>query len=385
MAQPVYLLGVGMTPVAEHWETSLRELALQAMRAALADAGEARPQVLFVANLLSPMLSSQAHLGALLADFAGWPGIEALTVEAAGASGGMALRQASLAIASGAVETAMVVGVEKVTDRVGTGLDAALAATSDADYEAVHGLTATAQAAMLMRRYLHEHRAPGDALAGFSLAAHRHAVGNPNAMFRRAITAEDYEKAGMVADPVNLYDAAPLADGAAAILLGGPSVVRLPGRPHVRLLGSGAATARLAVHDLDDPLFLPAAAASAKRALAQAGVAIEEIDLFELHDSFSIYAALALEAAGFAGRGQGWQLARDGAIALDGRIPLMTFGGSKARGDVGGATGVYQAAEVALQLQGRAGACQVPGARIGMAQCIGGAGATACTLILGVS
>jgi acetyl-CoA C-acetyltransferase len=192
-----------MTPVAEHWETSLRELALQAMRQAMADAGGAQPQALFVANTLAPILSGQAHLGALLADFAGLQGIEAVTVEAAGASGGMALRQACFALQAGAVSTAMVVGVEKVTDRVGSSLDAALGSWSDADYEAVHGMTATAQAALVMRRYLHEHGAPPDALAGFGITAHGNAVGNVHAMFRRAITLEDYRRAGMVSDPVN--------------------------------------------------------------------------------------------------------------------------------------------------------------------------------------
>jgi acetyl-CoA C-acetyltransferase len=382
MNEPVYILGVGMTPVAEHWGVSLRELALQAMRAAIADAGGVRPQMLYVANTLAPILSGQTHLGALLADFAGLHGIEASSVEAAGASGGLALRQACLALEAGAAETVMIVGVEKVTDRVGTGLDAALSAWSDADYEAVHGLTATSQAALVMRRYLHEHGAPADALAGFGLTAHRNGVGNPNAMFRRAITIVDYARAGMVSDPVNLYDAAPLADGAAAILLGRPSVARPLDRPAVRVLATASATSRLAIHDQPDPLTLPAAAASARAAIHKAGISQDDIDLFELHDSFSIYAALALEAAGFALRGRGWQMARNGTIAIDGSLPLLTFGGSKARGEAGGATGVYQVAEVALQLQGRAGPNQVPGARIGMAQCLGGAGATAATTIL---
>ena len=361
---------------------SLRELALQAIRPAIADAAGVRPQLLYVANTLAPILSGQTHLGALLADFAGLHGVEALSVEAAGASGGVAFRQACLALEAGAAETAMVVGVEKVTDRVGTGLDAALSAWSDAYYEAVHGLTAASQAALVMRRYLHEHEAPADALAGFSVTAHRNAVGNPNAMFRRAITFEDYGRAGMVSDPLNLYDAAPLADGAAAILLGRSTVPRHPDRPSVRVVATASATSRLAIHDQEDPLAMPAAAMAAERALRAAGIGRDEVDLFELHDSFSIYAALALEAAGFAGRGQGWRMARNGTIALDGSLPLLTMGGSKARGEAGGATGVYQVAEVALQLQARAGPSQVNGARIGMAQCLGGAGATAATTIL---
>ncbi|HMK07575.1 MAG TPA: thiolase domain-containing protein [Anaerolineales bacterium] len=382
MREPVYVLGLGLTPVGEHWGISLRELALQAMRAAMADAGGVRPQALYVANTLAPILSGQTHLGALLADFAGLHGIEAASTEAAGASGGLAIRQACLGLTSGAFETALVVGVEKITDRVGTGLDAALTAWSDADHEAVHGLTAASQAALVMRRYLYENNAPPDALAGFSLTAHQNAVGNPNAMFRKAISLQDYSRAGMVSDPVNLYDAAPLADGAAAILLGRSSVARQPDRPPVQILGSAAATSRLAIHDQPDPLVMPAAVASAERALRAAGVTREQVDLFELHDSFSIYAALALEAAGFAVRGLGWQMARNGTIALDGVLPLLTLGGSKARGEAAGATGVYQVAEVALQLQGRAGASQVPQARVGMAQCLGGAGATAATTIL---
>ena len=385
MHQSVFVLGVGMTPVAEHWGTSLRELALEAMRAAMADAGGVQPQALYVANALAPILSGQSHLGALLADFAGLDGIEASTVEAAGASGGLAVRQACLALEAGAFETAMVVGVEKVTDQVGSGLDAALSVWSDADYEAVHGLTATSQAALVMRRYLHEHGAPSDALAGFSLTAHRNAIGNANAMFRRAITLEDYARAGMVSDPVNLYDAAPLADGAAAILLGRASVSRVPERASVRVLGTASATARLAIHDQPDPLSLPAAAISAERALHSAGITRDEIDLFEMHDSYSVYAALALEAAGFAARGQGWQMARNGTIALDGKLPVATFGGSKARGEAGGATGAYQVVEVTLQLQDRAGVSQVKGARIGMAQCLGGAGASVATTILSLA
>lgn len=382
MVESVYVLGVGMTPVGEHWGTSLRELAMAAMRAAIADAGGVRPQALYVANTLAPILSGQTHLGALMADFAGLHGIEASTVEAAGASGGVAVRQAWLAIEAGAVDTAMVVGVEKITDRVGSGLDAALSAWNDADYEAVHGLTATSQAALVMRRYLHEYGAPPDALAGFSVTAHRNAVGNEHAMFRKAITVEDYGRAGMVSDPVNLFDAAPLADGAAALILGRSSVPRQPDRPAVVVAGTATATSRLAIHDQTDPLTLPAAAISAERALRTAGVARDEIDLFELHDSYSIYAALALEAAGFAPRGGGWRMARNGTIALDGQLPLLTFGGSKARGEAGGATGVYQVAEVVLQLQGRAGASQVKGARLGMAQSLGGAGATAATTVL---
>jgi acetyl-CoA C-acetyltransferase len=379
----VWIAGIGLTPVGEHWEKSLREIALEAITAAMIDAPGLRPQAVYAANALAPALTGQSQLGPLLADFAGLRGVEAVTIEAAGASGGAALRQAYLALRAGAVEVALVVGAEKVTDQAAPALQSALATASDADYEAVQGVTATAQAAMLMRRYLHETGAPADALAGFSLVAHANAVGNPYAMYRRAIKPEDYLRAGMVSEPVNMYDAAPVADGAAAVILARPEALPMDRVvPDVRIAGSSLAIAAVALHDRSDPLALEAASKSARLAYSQAGVAPEDVSLFELHDVFSIYAALSLEACGFAERGQGWRLARDGEIAREGRIPVTTFGGSKARGDAGGATGVYQIAEVALQLQGRAGANQIEGARIGLAQCLGGTGGTAATHVL---
>jgi len=379
----VVVAGVGLIPAGEHWTESLRSLALRAMRAARADVPGLQPQALYVANMLAPSLSGQTHLGALLADFAGYHGIEAYTLEAGGASGGVAFRQGYLAVASGLIDVAMVIGVEKMTDKVGPAVESAVASNVDADHEAVQGVTPMAQAAMVMRRYLHETGAPSDALAGFSLVAHKNAVTNPNAFYRREIRAEDYRRAPMVSEPLNLFDAAPIVDGAAAVILArSDRLTSNDAYPRVRVGGSSVACSVVALHDQRDLLRLPAAAESAARALSQAGVGLEELDLFELHDQYSIYAALVLESVGFAQRGRGWELARDGAIQSDGTIPVSTFGGCKARGDTGGATGVYQAAEAVLQLQERAGKNQIAGARVGMAQCLGGAGATAATHVL---
>jgi len=379
----IVIVGVGMTPLGEHWDLSIRELALQAISAARADAPEILPQAFYVANMLAPALSRQSHLGALLADFAGLRGIEAVTVEAAGASGGAALRQAFLALKSGMIQSALVVGVEKVTDRVGAEVDAAMATMTDADYEAVQGITPTAQAALLMRRYLHENNAPQDALAGFSLNAHANGASNPFAMFQKAIRLDQYKKAPMVSDPVNMFDASPIADGAAAILL--VNVDSIPpnvDNPLVKITASAMSSSAVALHDQPDPLVINAAVASVRKALEQANLTTGDIDIFELHDAFTIISALSLEAAGFADKGKGWKLAADGAIALDGEIPISTFGGSKARGEAGGATGVIQVVEVVRQLQGLAGKNQVVGAKIGMTQCLGGIGATAVTHIL---
>ena len=379
----VVIAGIGQTPVGEHWDISIRELALQAIDRARADAGGLQPQALYVANMLAAPLSQQAHLGALVADFAGLNGVEAVTIEAAGASGGAALRVGYLAVASGQVDAALVVGVEKFTDQVGGAIDAALSATGDSDFEAVQGLTPTAQAALLMRRYLYEFQAPRQAFGGFPLIAHANGAGNPHAMFQKAISAEAYAKAGLVSDPLNVFDVAPVADGAAALLLTRPELLP-PGFPHamVRLAGSSLVTDTLALHDRPDPLAFHAARLSVERACRQAGINPEQVDLFELYDAYSIYAALTLEAAGMAERGQGWKLAQDGELSLQGSLPVATFGGLKARGNPGGATGVYQAVEAVLQLRGQAGVNQVPAARWAMIQALGGPASTAATHIL---
>jgi acetyl-CoA C-acetyltransferase len=327
-------------------------------------------------------LSGQDHLGALIADFAGMRGIDAVTVEAADASGGAALRQAVLAVQSGMVETALAIGVEKVTDKGGSAAVTALSSGLDADYEAMHGLTPAGVAALMMRRYMHEYGVALADFAGFSVNAHNNGAANPQAMFRNRLKAERFAGAPVVADPVNLFDMAPLADGAAAVIVtNSERAMDMVPKP-VRIAGSALATDSLALHDRRDPLWLAAAEQSAQRALAMAGVTPGDVDLFELHDSYTVLAALSLEAAGYAGRGEGWQLARDGEIGRDGRIPISTFGGLKARGNPVGATGLYQIVEVVRQLRGEAGDCQVAGARIGMAQNLGGSGATAVTHVL---
>jgi acetyl-CoA C-acetyltransferase len=379
----VVIAGFGQTEVGEHWEIGLRDLAFAAIQDAIKDSGGLQPQTLFVGNMLATNLSNQAHLGVLLADFAGLKGIEAVTLEAAGASGGAALRQGFLAVASGMVDVALVVGVEKFTDKVGSAVDEALITTSDSDFEAVHGLTPTAQAALLMRRYLHEHAVPANGLAGFAITAHANGVGNPNAMFRKAIKPETYANAEIVSEPLNLFDVAPNADGAAALVLTRRDL--LPSNfanPLVRIAGSATASDTLALHDRKEMLFFEAAQNSAGRAMKQAGMILDDIDLFEYHDMYGIYAALSLEAAGFAIKGEGWKLAADGSIARDGRIPGATMGGLKARGFPGGASGVYQALEAAAQLQGRAGANQIAGARSALIQSLGGPASTAVSHVL---
>ena len=377
----VFVTGTGNTTVGEHWEISLRHLAWKAIEQAMHVAQLKKPDAIFVGNMLAARISEQQNLGALLADFCGLRGIEAVTVEAAGASGGAAMRQALLALRSGEIRTALVVGVEKMTDKIGADVTSAVAAGADSDWELAHGATAPAIAALIMRRYMHEHGVQLERFAGFVVNSHANARTNADAMFRNELDATRYVQASMVASPVNLLDSAPDADGAAALVLTAGTGQLRPGL-RVRVAASSLVTDTLAVHDRRDLLVFAAAKLSAHRALQEAGLMPDQIDLAELYDRFSVFAALSLEACGFAQRGDGWRLATNGAIGRDGRVPISTFGGLKARGNPGGATGIYQLVEVTRQLAGEAEDNQVVGAKWGLAQCLGSSGATAVTHIL---
>ncbi|MBI2759627.1 MAG: thiolase domain-containing protein [Chloroflexi bacterium] len=379
----IVIAGIGQTEVGEHWEIGLRELAIAAIQDAVKDSGGLKPQALFAGNMLAPNLSNQAHLGVLLADYSGLTGIEAVTVEAAGASGGAALRQGYLAVKSGLVDVALVVGVEKMTDKIGAGVEEALSTTSDSDFEAVQGMTLAAQAALLMKRYMHEYNVPKDGFAGFALTAHANGANNPCAMFRKAIKPETYTKAEMVSEPLNMFDIAPNADGAAAVVLTRRDLLPKDFQhPLVRIAGSASSSDTLALHDRKDMLYFDTAQISAGKAMKQAGIVLDQVSFFEYHDTFSIYAALSLEAVGFAIKGRGWKLAEDGEISLNRKISCATMGGMKARGFPGGAAGVYQAVEAAIQLRGQAEANQVAGAKTALIQSLGGPASTAVSHIL---
>jgi acetyl-CoA C-acetyltransferase len=376
----VAILGIGQIKIGEHWEQSLREIGGDAAFAAMQDAGVEKVDSLFVGNMLSPLVNGQNQLGTFFADWIGLWKQEAVKIEAACGSGAAAFRAALMAVASGDIESALVVGVEKMTDKAGRDVTAALATAADADYEVDQGVSFVGINALVMRRYMHEFGWKHEDFAPFSINAHANAMHNPYARLHEKISVEKFEKSSMVATPINLLDASPIGDGAAAMVI--VPAEKVQRQPRIVVAASAAATDTIAVHSRKDPLFLQAAYASSRRAYDMAGVTPNDIDVFELHDAFSIMAALSLEASGFAERGQGVRLALDNEISIQGRVPVCTRGGLKARGHPVGATGMYQLVEVVQQLRGECGQTQVDGAKIGMAQNIGGSGATILTHIL---
>lgn len=381
--QKVAILGIGQTKIDEHWDLSLREIGGNAAFAALQDAGLEKVDALFVGNMLSPLVDGQNQLGTFFSDWIGMWGREAVKVEAACASGAAALRAGLMAVASNEIDSALVVGVEKMTDKAGHDVTSALATAADADYEVEQGVSFVGINALIMRRYMYEFGWRHEDFAPFSINAHANAMHNPFARLHERITVEKFEKSSMVATPINLLDASPIGDGAAAVVIvPAEKVASVRGRPRIIVAGSASATDTIAVHSRKDPLFLSAAHESSKRACEMAGIQPQDIDVFELHDAFSIMSALSLEACGFAERGQGVRLGLENEISPMGKIPICTRGGLKARGHPVGATGMYQIVEAAQQLRGECGETQVDGARTGMAQNIGGSGATIITHVL---
>jgi acetyl-CoA C-acetyltransferase len=379
----VAILGIGQTKIDEHWDLSLREIGGNAAFSAMQDAGLEKVDSLFVGNMLSPLVSGQNQLGAFFSDWVGLWGHESVKVEAACASGAAALRAGLMAVASGDIDSALVVGVEKMTDKAGHDVTAALATAADADYEVEQGVSFVGINALVMRRYMHEYGWKHADFACFSINAHANAIHNPFARLHQTINVDQFEKSAMVATPINLLDASPIGDGAAAVVLvPAEKVASLNGKPRVTIAGSASSTDTIAVHSRKDPLFLSAAYQSAKRAYEMASVGPQDIDVFELHDAFSIMSALSLEACGFAEKGQGVRLGLENEITPLGRVPICTRGGLKARGHPVGATGMYQVVEVVQQLRGECSGTQVDGAKTGMAQNIGGSGATILTHIL---
>lgn len=378
--RPVSIVATAQLPVVKAHPDSLSQMAATVIRQALHNASVTGAEAMYVGNMLADELQNQKHLGALFADEAGLHGIEALRIGAATAGGAGALRVAYLAVASGEVDLALVVGAEKMSE--GSAVPA-LAKALDAKYEVPLGANMINRNAELMRMYMERYKVPKNGFVNFAVNAHKNAKHNPNAMFRKPVTAAAARSSRVIYAPLRLYDSAPICDGAAAVLLAPTDQAKAYTDAPVHILASAVATDYFQLEDRPSALQLRAAELSSQKAYKAANVTSADVSLFEVHDAFSIMSALQLEAAGFAAPGRGWRLAHEDKIGLKGKIPITTMGGLKARGHPIGATALYQTCELVLQLTERAGKNQVRKPKVGMMQSIGGVASTVVTHILG--
>ncbi len=382
----VAIVGVGLSRWGELWTSSLRAMWAEAALAALADAGVDQVDAVTVGCMSPGLFIGQEHLGPLLVDELGIAGVPATRVESACASGGLALKTAFAEIAAGLADVALATGVEKMTDVSGDECTAALATAADAEREVFDGASFPGLYAMMARAHMERYHTTREQLAMVAVKNHKHGALNPNAQYRQEITVADVLASPKVATPLNVLDCSPITDGAAAVVLAEMSVARrlAKGRPVVRITGVGHATDRIALHDRRDLTALPATTKAAQRAFTMADRKPTDIQLAEVHDCFTIAEIVVLESLGLCEPGHGGCQASSGRTALGGALPVNPSGGLKSKGHPVGATGVAQAVELTTQLRGEAGKRQVTGARVGLAQNMGGTGASTLVHILEV-
>ena len=376
----VAIVAAGMTRFGEVWDKSLRDLFRDSANEAMKKAGVETVDSIWTGNMSGGQFVGQEHLGPLFADHLGLAGVPSTRVESACASGGAALRAAYFEVASGASDVVLASGVEKMND--GGDTTAILATAADQETEGYHGVTFPGLYAMIARAHMVVHGTTLDDLAAVPVKNHKHGSMNPKAQFPRLVGLEEVKNSTMVADPLRLLHCSPVSDGGAALILVPlDEAAKYTDKP-IEIAGVGAATSTIALHDRVDPSFLDSVQLSAERAYEMAGVSPGDIDVAEVHDCFAIAELCCIEALGLVERGMGGKATREGATTIGGRIPVNTSGGLKSKGHPVGATGIAQAIEIFEQLRGESGDRQVDGAKIGLAQNMGGSGASSLVHIL---
>lgn len=379
----VGILGVGLTKFGEYWKKSLRDLFVEAAINALDDAGNPSIDSMYVGSMSSGLFVGQEHIGPLFVDYLGLKNVPAVRVESACASGGIALRQGYMEVASGVSDIVLVSGVEKMTDCEDA--TAALAAAADVENEAFVGATFPALYALIASAHMDKYGTTKEQLAAVSVKNHRNGTKNPYAHFRREFTLDNVLNSVMVAEPLTLLQCSPISDGAAAMILAPVEIVKKVKDKVVKITGSGLATDTIAISDREELASLKAVRLSGEAAYKMAGRKPEDIDVCEVHDCFSIAELVNIEELGFVEKGKSGKFVEDGNTEIGGKIPVNTSGGLKAKGHPVGATGIAQVIEIYKQLTGDAGERQVDGAKIGMTQNMGGTGASSVVHIMEVS
>jgi len=379
----VAVIGVGITKFGELWDKSFRNLIAEAGSKAILDASIEGKEIdaLYVGSMSSGRFVGQEHVGALVADASGfaYAHIPATRVEAACASGGVAVRQGYLSIASGINDIVVVGGIEKMMDVGGTSATGTLVTAADQEWEAFFGVTFPGIYALLATRHMHEYGTTRKQLAQVAVKNHANGALNPYAQYKREITVEQVLNSTMVAYPLSIFDCSPVTDGAASIVLCAAEKAKKYTDNPVKIIGSGQASDTLALHSRKHICTIGSTVSAAKMAYNQANLTPKDIDLAEVHDCFTISEICAIEDLGFVKKGEGGKAIDNKITTLNGSLPVNISGGLKAKGHPVGATGVAQIVEIASQLRGKADKRQVKNAKIGLAHNVGGSGAT-CTV-----
>ncbi|HTX37081.1 MAG TPA: thiolase domain-containing protein [Bryobacteraceae bacterium] len=382
--RPVAVVGLGKTPFGAFPDRDLKSLAVEAGQKALHSA-QVTPQAIeafFLGNFAGPSFVGQNHLAPYVSTALGIRGVPATRFEAACASGGSALFHAWAEVAAGIYDVVMVAGVEKMTSQTTARVSEILAGAGDCSGEMKAGNTFASLFAMIARRHMHDFGTRKEHLAAVAVKNHANGALNPDAHMRKPITMEQAMAGKLIADPLNLYDCSLISDGAAAVILAplerAPEFTAKP----VRILGIAQASDYVALDQKDDITTFPAVRRAGEAAYRAAGVGAGDIQFAELHDCFTIAEIIASEDLGFVARGEGGPYAFEGHSARDGWRPINTSGGLKAKGHPVGATGIAQICDVALQIRCEAGARQIPRHSLGLAQNLGGSGATCVVTIL---
>ncbi|ACL17782.1 thiolase domain-containing protein [Methanosphaerula palustris] len=383
----VAVIGVGCTTFGEKWGTSFRNLFVEAGGMAIEDANISGETIdaLYVGNMSAGRFIDQEHIGALIADYSGLASehTPSTRVESACCSGGLAFRQAVIAVASGMEDIVVAGGVEKMTDvDTPTSVDA-LAAAADREWEGFVGATFPGLYAMIATDYMNRYPLTREQLAQVAVKNHYNGARNPIAQFQHEISIDTVINSSLVADPLRLFDCSPITDGAAAVILAPLERAHEFTDTPIKVLATAQASDTIALHDRRDISTMDATVAAGDRAFKMAKLERKDIDLVEVHDCFTIAEICAIEDLGFCKKGEAGKLTEEGVTALNGKLPVNTSGGLKACGHPVGATGIKQVWEIVKQLRGEAGKRQIDGAEIGMTQNVGGTGASVAVHILG--
>jgi len=359
----VEILGVGMVPFGRFPEKSLADLGYPAVLAAIKDAGIAPRaiEIAYCGTALGGMLAGQRVLGRI-----GLTGIPIVNVENACSSSSSALRQAVMAIGSGAADVALVIGVEKLSKYGGGTLP-----LEEEDWEVRQGLVMPAVYGMRAQRYMHEFGATAEDLALVAVKNRRNGAANPDAQMRKPVTVEEVLASRPVATPFTLLQCCPMGDGAAAIVLAASGVARQFRADPIRARASDLVSGKFepGFRDMTIPEIT---VRGAHEAYEQAGLGPEDIDVAEVHDAFSIAELLYYEAFGFCRRGEAVAFLRDGSSDIDGKVAVNPSGGLLAKGHPIGATGAAQVVEIVRQLRGEARGRQVANPKVGLTHATGG-------------